>query len=285
MSNDTDRDLEKVHRLMEIDSRYVAAIPKVMPGQASQAVIGELQGVLKSYALLYREGEPSFKFYTLDDLVGKMANTTEFIARAYETLTDLDKAKDQYERAAQLFESVGRQDEADRVRTTVARSELAATGDVDADIRRLQADLAKLPEQSLDRVGLRLELGELTSRAGDDFEAASILRAALEELHGLGFEEPQADDVASSLEATIRGIEDGTARAGQTELERLVMVRGLFLRLYLAIAQAARETDPEEARRYQTLAQRLHGTEELVDEAVQRFAERLGTIAGRSPES
>jgi len=285
MSNDTDRDLERVHRLMEIDSRYVAAIPKVMPGQASEAVIGELQGVLKSYALLYREGEPSFKFYTLDDLIGKMANTTEFIARAYETLTDLEQAKDHYERAAQLFEGVGRLDEAERCRTTVARAELSATGDVDTDIQRLRAALAELSEPSLRRIGARVELGELTSRAGDDFEAASILRAALEELRGLGYEEPEADDVAASLEATLRGIEDGTAKAGETQVEQLVLVRGLYLRLYLALAQAARETDPEEARRYQALAQTLHGSEDLVDKAVQQLAERLGTAAGSSPES
>lgn len=283
MTNDTD--LEKVHRLMEIDARYVAAIPKVMPGQASQAVIVELQGVLKSYALLYREGEPSFKFYTLADLVGKMANTTEFIARAYETLTDLAQARDHYQRAAQLFESVGRQDEADRIRTTATRSELAATGDVDADVRRLRDDLSGLSEPSLRRVGVRVELGELTSKAGDDFEAASILRAALEELRGLGYEEPRPDEVASSLEATLRGIEDGTAKAGETEVEQMVLVRGLYLRLYLALAQAARETDPEEARRYQALAQTLHGSEELVDKAVQQLMERLGTIAGSSPES
>jgi tetratricopeptide (TPR) repeat protein len=284
MSNDTDRDLEKVHRLMEIDSRYVAAIPKVMPGQANQAVIGELQGVLKSYALLYREGEPSFKFYTLDDLVGKMANTTEFIARAYESLTDLEKAKEHYDRAAQLFESIGRKDDAERVRTTVARADLAATGDVDTDIKRLQDELAELSEQSLQRVGVQVELGELTSRAGDDFEATSILRTALDELQGLGYEEPQADDVASSLEATLRGIEDGTAKAGETKLEQLVLVRGLYMRLYLALAQAARETDPEEARRYQGLAQTLHGSEELVDKAVRQFAERLSAISGRSPK-
>ena len=283
MSNDADRDLEKVHRLMEIDSRYVAAIQKVMPGQASQAIIGELQGVLKSYALLYREGEPSFKFYTLDDLVGKMANSTEFIARAYESLADLEKAKEHYERAAQLFEGIGRKDEADRVRTTVDRADLAATGDVDTDIKRLQEELAGLPEQSLQRVAVRVELGELTSRAGDDFEAASILRTAIDELRSLGYEEPGAEDVASSLEATLRGIEDGTAKAGETALERLVLVRGLYMRLYLALAQAARETDPEEARRYQGLAQSLHGSEELVDKAVQQFAERLAAISGRSP--
>lgn len=284
MSNDTERDLEKVHRLMEIDSRYVAAIPKIMPGQASKAVIGELQGVLKSYALLYREGEPSFKFYTLDDLVGKMANTTEFIARAYETLTDLEQAKEHYERAAQLFESVGRNDEAERVRTTVARAELAAAGDVDADIGRLRSDLAGLSEPSIQRVGVRVELGELTSRAGDDFEATSILRAALDELQGLGFEEPRADDAAAALDATLRAFEDGTAKAGETELERLVLVRGLYMRLYLALAQAARETDPEEARRYQGLAQTLNESEELVNKAVQRFGELFAQMSGRSPE-
>lgn len=284
MSNDTERDLEKVHRLMEIDSRYVAAIPKVLPGQASKALIGELQGVLKSYALLYREGEPSFKFYTLDDLVGKMANTTEFIARAYETLADLDHAKEHYERAAQLFESVGRNDEAARVRTTVAGAELAATGDVDTDIKRLRSKLAEQPDPSLQRVGVRVELGELTSRAGDDFEATSILRAALDELRGLGFDEPKADDVAAALEATQRGIEQGTARPGETELERLVLVRGLYLRLYLALAQAARDTDPDEARRYQERAQALNATEEILNRAVQQFAERIAQMSGRMPE-
>lgn len=270
---------------MEIDSRYLAAIPRVMPGQASRAVIDELQEVLKSYALLYKEGAPSFAFYTLDDVVGKMANTTEFIARAYETLTDLEKAKVHYEQAAQLFDSVGRHEEAEKCRTTVAKAELAATGDVDADIARLQGALGELTEPSLQRVEVRVELGELTSKAGDDFEAASILRTALEELQGLGYKEPLADDVASSLDATVRSIQDGTAKPGETEVERIILLRGLYLRLYLALAQAARETDPGEARRYQARAQALHGSEELADKVMQQLMDRFGTIGGRPGQS
>jgi TPR repeat protein len=280
MSENPEADMAKAQKLMEIDARYVAVIPRVMPGQVDQAVIDELRDVLEGYRRLHEEGAPTFAFYTLDDLVGKMANTTEFIARAHETLTDLEQAEVHYEQAAKLFDSVGRHDEAERCRTTIARAQLAATGDVDADVRRLRGVLDRLSEPSLERVGVMVELGELTSKAGDDFEAASLLRQALEELQGLGLEEPQAEDMAASLEATLRSIDDGTARPGETEVERVILVHGLYLRLYMALAQAARETDPEEARRYQGRAQALHGGKEFAAEAVQRLMERFGAIGG-----
>lgn len=278
MQGGDSEDIAKAQRLLEIDRRYVAAIQQVMPGSVTEPLVAELQAILDAYDRLYRSGPPSFPLFSTQDLQRKMADTVEFIARAHESLSRVDQAKRYYQQAAERFQAIGAHQEAGRCRAKAAQADFVLDADVDAEIRRLRAALDEATEPSLARAQVQVELGELLSKAGDDFEALRTLQEA-ERLLDRVVGPPEPDRLAAAFQASMAALRAGTARAGETELERLILARGLYLRTYLAQARAYRETDTGTAQAYEARARRLHAGEGQVDEIVAQLTRQLGPPA------
>jgi CHAT domain-containing protein len=268
-------DLAKAQRKMAIDGRFVAAIQQVVPGRVTKELVEELRAILHEYALLHQEGPPTFAFYTPADVMRQIADTTEWIARAHDSLGDAAQAALYYSRAAEVRVELGEGEEAERLRAKAAEVTATHVQDIDSEIRRLQAAVAAATPGTPERGLRQVELGELYSRAGDDFEAARVLLEAEEHLRQAGHRPPSPEDLDRASEETVAGLASGTMTAGQTSFERSFFLSTLYLRLYVALAQAYRDSDAERARAYEARAREARAGVEAGD----KFVARLGGSA------
>lgn len=240
-------DVDKARRLIEIDQRYLMAMPNTLPGQASEAVVATFESIRAEYEALIQAGPPSFPLYTVDDLLVKVADVTESIARTYDSLRNDDQAAIHYARAAEGYARHGHADKAERCRNALAQLRLSAGGDIDDELQRLQKVLATLTPPSLDHARATLQLAELYSAAGDDFEAEKHLTRTEQELQQLGYGNPGAGRLADALTESMNSILSGNAGAGPSTIEIQMLLRDVYKRMYLAYAQICRATDPDAA--------------------------------------
>lgn len=208
-----------------------------------------------------QDGPPQYPLYQLDDVRGRMADVLETTARAYDSLRDSQQAVAYFERAAIAFDEVGQQEHAERCRVNIARIRAADNPNLDQEITRLQGLLETLPESSLKHVEALISLGELHAKEGDDYEATQLLQKAQVVLQAMGHGDPGDQDAAAVLRQSVQRIMSGQHSGGPTQIETLVWVRTLYQRLYLALAQLFRETDPDRASDYSQRLERLERTD------------------------
>jgi tetratricopeptide (TPR) repeat protein len=240
-------DLAKTRRLIEIDQRYVVAMPDTMPGRASEAAIKSFESIKADYDALIDAGPPSFALYKIEDVMVKSADVTESIARTYDSLRNDAQAAVYYEQAATAYERCGHPDKAQRCRSALAQVKLSAGGDIDDELQRLQAWRDTLDPASLEHAKATVQLGELFSAAGDDFEAERYLREAEASLQQGGFDNPGGGNLADALTQSVSRILSGEHVSGPTDIETQMAVRDLHRRIYLAYAQIYRTSDPDRA--------------------------------------
>src|SRR4051812_31713939 len=161
-------DFAQARRLIEIDQRYLLAMPNTLPGKASDAVVRTFESIKADYEALIEAGPPALALFTLDDVRIKVADVTESIARTYDSLRDDAAAATHYRQAAEGYERYGQADKANRCRSALAQLTLAAGGDIDDELQRLQAWRATLDPESLEHAKATVQLAELCSAAGDD---------------------------------------------------------------------------------------------------------------------
>jgi tetratricopeptide (TPR) repeat protein len=231
---------------MQLDRRLLEAMPKIMPGIANDALVQDLSSIQHGYEELLAEGPPSFALYTLDNVRFKIADTENFIARAHDSMNHVDEAASFYRQAAQHYQEVGATEQAERSRASLGRLQFAADADINVELQRLQAELDRAEVNTLAHVQALVELGELCCKTGNDFEAEQHLQSALEELKECGGD-PSGINLADALSQTLQSIAQGTAKPGVTPIEQKVLVRGLYRRIYLALGQIYKDTDPNKA--------------------------------------
>ena len=254
-------DVGKARRLIEIDQRYLMAMPSTMPGQASEAVVAMFESIKADYEALIQAGPPSFPLYSVDDVHVKVADVTESIARTYDSLRNDEQAAMHYERAAEGYERHGHADKAQRCRNAIAQIRLSADGNIDDELQRLQKVLATLPPPSLEHAKTTVQLAELYSAAGDDFEAEEQLKRAQQELQQLGYDNPGGGNLAEALAQSMNGILSGEARSGPSTIEIQMLVRDLYRRMYLAYAQIYRSTDADAAAEWLKKAEAMDSSD------------------------
>jgi hypothetical protein len=246
-------DMAKARRLMEIDRRYLPMLADTMPGRANDQVIRNLESVHDDYERLARCGLPTYPLYTERDLEGKMADVMESLARAHDSLNHVEEARRAYKQAQQMWQHTGQADKARRCEAALARLKLSTEGNVDDEVNRLQEELELISAPSLAHVKALVELGELQSRASDDFAAEESLLQAQDEMEQLGYASgsgPSGTDLAKALQESLLGIMSGDAPKGPTQIETKILGRDLQLRILLALAQIYRESDPDKANDY-----------------------------------
>ncbi len=255
-------DMTKVRMYMDIDRRYLTAMPRIMPGQASEGVIREFGEILADYHKLLAAGPPKFAFYKMEDVQLKIADVTESIARTNDSLRQNEQAKVYYEKAIRAYEELGQIDKANRCRATLAQAKHSIEGDVDAEINRLQSNLEGTPPDTLEHVGAFVALAELYSSQEDDFEAEPLLIKAETELQRIGYSGstgPSGTEMADALKATMSSILSGKVGSGPTQIEIKLKARDLYRRIYLLLAQIYREKDITQAGKYMQLLKEMDG--------------------------
>jgi hypothetical protein len=229
-------DLEKLQWLRDIDTRYMFAMGRSLPGKADASVVQELLDIAAECQKLLKAGRPSHPFYTDEMLLAKIADVHSTAASACESMRDYPQAQKEYTAAAEKYAALGQHDQAERCRTRLARLKSVQKGGTNEEFERLQAKLAKLPAGSIDHAETLIELAGLHSRNGDDYEGEKLYLQAeqiLDKLSG----DPSGKDQADALTNSILGIMGGRSPGGPTALEKVVQVRGLYRLLCLELAR------------------------------------------------
>lgn len=247
--NSPSRDIALAQRLMQLDRRLMEAMPRIMPGTANDSLVQELSSIQRGYEELLAEGPPSFPLYTLDTVRFKIADTENFVARAHDSMNHVEEAASFYKQAAQHYEEAGATEQAERARASLGRLQFAADADVNVELQRLQAELDRAEVNTLPHVRALVELGELCCKTGNDFEAEQHLQDAMDELKICGGD-PGGINLADALSETLQSITQGTAKPGATPIEQKMLVRDLYRRIYLALGQIYKDSDPEKAAGY-----------------------------------
>ncbi len=242
--------MERLRRLMDLDKQFRTAMMTCTADRADTALFDLFSKLESGYSALLRETTAQDPLIKPIDLRQKIADLTDWRARALETARRFEEAVEAFETAARLFEEADKPDAAQRSRDKAGNLRLELSGDFDAEISRLRDRLNTAHQGSLDRVEVLVALGELHSRANDDFEAIETLEKAEAELAALGGH-PTDDNLMGQLVESVQRIEKGEAIAGSSPIERAVQRRALTQRLLLAMANAYRTTNPGKAAEYE----------------------------------
>ena len=264
---------------MQLDRRLMEAMPRIMPGTANDALLEELSDIQRGYEELLAAGPPSYPLYTLDSVRIKIADTENFMARANDSLNRVEAAAEYFEQAAQHYDEAGASEQAERSRASLGRLRFAAEADVNVEMQRLQSLLDQTEVNTLPHAQALVELGELCCKTANDFEAEQQLQAALDELAQCGGD-PGGINLADALTQTLQAIQQGTAKPGATPIEQKILVRDLYRRIYLALGQIYKETDPDKAAEYLAKAKN-RDSQATNEEFSRRMLDALGGDLGK----
>lgn len=247
------------------------AAVRAMPGVATPDVVTELQAVHQGLDELLQAGSPTSALYSLDDVRTAMAECLDFIARAYESMRDDQKAAEYFERAVVAYEAMGKSQDAERSRAKLPAIRISQGKGIDQEIQRLHERMARIRDEPLERAQVLVELGELTSQGGDDYAAKGHFEEALALLDRLGFPEPGGGDLARALGDTMATILSNRQGGGApTEIETMVGIRALYRRIYLGLVRVYTQIDPERAKDYERKLAEMDSPE-----VNKEFAERM----------
>ena len=279
-ADDTDSPLDEMAALqlyIATDGRVTSVMTRLLPGQADESVVEELMDICGDYNRILNGPPSSHGMYSDADLHRKIGQSLSFAGMASESLRNDERALTFYEQACQAYDTAGDQAEATKCRGKIDELKIVCEGDVDADIERLQQAVLEMPGPTLARVDALIGLGEALTRQGDSYGARDHLLEAEAILTdpANGFGEPGSDDLAQSLLSSMQALMDGDAQAGGTEIESKMALRGLYGRLYHALAAAYRDDDPDKASGYLDLAEDMDS-----DAQSQDFGKEMMALLG-----
>jgi tetratricopeptide (TPR) repeat protein len=246
-------DLAKMRWLMAIDRRYMATMPRTKPGFANAKVLQDLKEIAADYQKLLQAGLPQYTLYTAEGLRAKIADVFDSEAQLCETLRDYPQASQHYTAAAEIYTAVGKHEAAQRCQINLARLKLAQDGNINTEIKRLRAELARLPSGSVAHAATLIDLAELYSSNEEDYEAEKLLLEAEQMLDRIGGD-PSGSDLGAALTQSLLSIMQGQHNSGPTPIETKMEVNGLYCRLSMALARIYETTNPQEAARYRAKA-------------------------------
>ena len=229
-------DLAKVRCFNEISQRSLQEQFNTMPEKVNKTVVESLKRILADYEQLLQSGPPEYPYYTVEDVKNRIADTTEFIGRAYESLGEIEQAKNYYQRAANQFKEIGQDQKSQNCENNLAQLINYDRGNVDLEIKRLYSALETLPEKTLAHIKVLIELAELLSQNDDDYKAEKLLKTAEKELdESQG--QPSGTDIAKALTQSLQMIQSGENFQQESPIETKILVRGLYMRLYSCLVR------------------------------------------------
>ncbi|GAC1350439.1 MAG: hypothetical protein NVSMB27_32980 [Ktedonobacteraceae bacterium] len=248
-------DMAKMRWSMAIDRRYTAVLPRIQTGFADAKVLQDLKAIAADYQKLLQAGLPLLSFYTAEGLREKIANAFDSAARVCEILRDYPQAGQHYTAAAKHYTAVGKHEAAQHCQINLARLKVAQDGDIDTEVKRLRAELAKLPSGSVAHAGTLIELAGLYSSNNDDYEAKKLLLEAEKILDRIAGD-PRGNDLCAALTQSLLSIMQGQHNSGPTPIETKMEMNGLYRELWLALARIYETTNPQKATEYREKATR-----------------------------
>lgn len=264
---DMAREQARMTKMMDLDRRMTSGMMRAMPGVCTSGDVAHLIELRDGYGELKASARPSDMLVTVDTLEERIANVTDWIGRALDSMNQSSEALPYFEEARALYAALGKSDVVAQLDDKIGEINVHVGGGLDAELTRLRVLLEHGGLGQLDRARVLIQLGELLSKAGDDFEAAEHLIEA----EGLLAESPNPSDgqLLESLADSVRGIMGSTTSSGEdTPIVRAMTIRALHQRLYFALGNAYRETHPEKAMAYEeklaTLDERSGGLDASV---------------------
>ena len=254
-------DIAKMRWLTDIDRRYRFAIPNARVGRANASVVQELRTVVADYEKLLTAGAPKYQIYTEESVREKIANTHSWIARAAEAMRDHRVAEREYLKAAELFGALGKTSEVERCRASLASLKYSEGGNVNTEITRLRAQLARTPAGSLAYAETLAELAGIISSGGlDDHEAKKLYHEAegiltkLTDEKGKTIGNPSGTALADALTNSLLNLGKSD---GPSAIERMLKVNGLQQQVYLGLGRIYDKTDQKKAEQYRRKAGKI----------------------------
>lgn len=247
---DMTREQGRMTKMMALDRYMQAATVRALPGVCTQDEVNSLIQIRDSYRELQATAQPSDMLVTPDTLNERIADITESIGRAHESMNEGADAVSYFREARQLYADLGKADAVARIDDKIGEIRVQDEGDLDAEIPRVREQLEGGGLDTLDRVKRLIQLGELLSKAGDDFEAEQPLLEAERLLAATP--NMSHNQILESLADSVQSIMAGTAASGEgTPIVQAMQVRGLYQRLYFALGNVYRDTNPAKAKEYE----------------------------------
>lgn len=271
---------QRLLQYLDLTGRIPKLMVRLFPGRVTREVIGELQDLYKGFGELIDGGPLSVPSPSLQDLRLQQVDVLEYVARAYDALRETRLAAETFERAAKEYDALSRLDRGDQCRARKLEILQSETGDHDAEYAQLLKQVSNPPKDPLQHADLLVKLGELCGMAGDDYQAMKHLTAAEAVLEAAGIRNPSEGSLGAALGQSMKDIESNRPSAGAEEspIVRALAVRALFKRLFQAMIQTCRQSDPKRADHYSALLAELDKTgphKEFGDELFKIFGQFL----------
>ncbi|AFY32624.1 hypothetical protein [Calothrix sp. PCC 7507] len=263
-------DEEKLRWLRDIDHRHLMAMPNKLPGKVSETILQEFIAILQEYKKLQQVKAPHYSLYTVEDLRFKIANVIEDIADIYNAMCDPNEqagfyykqASFYYHQAIQAHTEKGSAETAKCCRQKLTQLRLNLELNVNLAIEYLLITLESLSPDTLESVENLIDLGEIYSAKGDEFEAEKYLLLAENKLKELGHNNPSSTELADSLMPIFVHNQSEEIQSDLNNVGTALIVRELYRRLYFALSQIYREKAVNEATKYLNLVDKMDGYEE-----------------------
>lgn len=265
-------EIELAQQMMQLDSQLMQCMPMTMPGQANESLLSTLDTLRQEYETLLRNAPPNGQLVKTEDLQTKIGQCYYYAGMTVESLRDDQRALSYYEQALPWFRQAANASEIATTEKKIHELELLLNDNLDDRIRDIQQQLSQSGED-LQKVRLLIDLGHIQLRADAAYDALDSFHQAESLLDDLGYQNPAGQDLATALMTSMQELQAGTLQAGNTPIETLVALRGLYLELYMGLAQAYRDDNPEQADHYLQLAEQLDDPQQNA-----AFAQQLGQL-------
>jgi hypothetical protein len=242
--------LARTERLTDLGSKSRDLMIRAMPGVVNDGVVSSLQEVVADLDTLAASADPDDQLSPRAMIEQLAADMTEWTARAHDSMNHAGAALEWYQRAKHRFAQLGNSEAVRRLEDRAAELRLRAGQDIDGEFKRAQAHLQEVEAGTLEEAKALISLGELASRAGDDHGALQWLVKAEHVLSREPFLLPDASSMLEALAGSLAAIHGGSATAGSTSIEHAMALRTVHQRLYFALSNAYRTTDPDKSAEY-----------------------------------
>lgn len=247
---DMAREQGRMSKMMELDRAMQGAMMRSMPGVCTRDEVSSLIRIREEYRELQATAKASDMLVQPAVLSERIADITEWIGRAHDSMNEGTQALPYLQEAQQLYADLGKADAVARIEDRIGAICVHSDGDLDEELKRLRQRLERRGLDTLDRAKTLIQLGELLTKAGDDFEAerplleAERLLAATPNL--------SHNQILDSLADSLQSIMAGTADSGEsTPIVQAMQVRALYQSLYFALGNVYRLTNPAKAKEYE----------------------------------
>jgi CHAT domain-containing protein len=263
-------DVRQMERFLELNRRYMEIITQLQQiGPVDENKIVELKCFLTDYEALLESLPEKYPTINPSLVRERLADLASWIGRAFDRLLDNDQAILYFHRAASTYQQLGKEQEVKNCLQQIAQIQLRDEGIIDGEVQRLHSQIEALPENSLSRIQLLIDLGDLYMQVGDYFEARKVLHTAekaFEYIQQLVIKDGvlQADLLA---DAKLPGIVNAGPHSSNLETMRdlslWVRLLNLHTSLNSSLSSAYRESNFPLATRYFEQAKQERGGEML----------------------